>query len=494
MNWQSWFEWFWAVGKPLDVTGAGYMIFVSIAFSGSVLLSRSRSGHSLWISLLGLLLSANVCGVWVLLLIVTASMDYFIGRAFFDVNKAWQKNSLLLLSLSVNLGLLAYFKYSHFAAETLLAFNISVPDTFLSWVVPLGISFYTFRSLSYILDCYQEVIEIPEKNYLHYLAFVSFFPTLYAGPIAKARDTLIFFEKPSEASHAKHARIVWLVISGLIKKVVVADYLGSNFVDRVFDSSGQFSGLECLIAAGMYGIQLFADFSGYTDIMLAVGLLLGVELPDNFNDPFKATSLSEFWRRWHISMSSWFNDYVFQPLVFSWRRWPRIWAVSLASLITFMLSGIWHGPRWTYFLWGLLHGTGLAYEIITQKHRKKLFSILPNLANRYLSQVLLYCFLVFSFVIFRCQSLEQAANFFDSLFYQFHFELINVWIVQYQTVIWVFLMGIILHSTPSRWKKQLFGQFEKLPWFVYPLILVLAVFCVYQMKIAESLPFVYLQY
>lgn len=494
IDWQGWFEWLWAFGKPLDITGAGYLVFVSVAFTGSLLLSRLRSAHSAWISLLSLLLSAKVCGIWALLLVVTATLDYFIGRALFDTTRNWQKTALLLLSLSVNLGLLVYFKYSRFIAESLSPFNIVFSEDLLSWIVPLGISFYTFRSLSYILDCYQEVIEEPETNYWHYLAFVSFFPTLYAGPISKARETLIYFKKPLELNHTQHAQIIWLVISGLVKKVAVADYLGSNFVDRVFDSPGQFSGLECLIAAGMYGIQLYADFSGYTDIMLAVGLLLGIKLPDNFNEPYKATSLSEFWRRWHISMSSWFSDYVFQPLVFSWRKWPRIWAVGLASLITFTASGIWHGSRWTYLLWGFLHGIGLVYEVSTQKYRKKIFSYLPKWLNRSLSQILLYCFLVFSFILFRCQNLETSVTFFNSLMYQFHFELLQSWVFQYQAVIWACLLGIILHSTPTIWKQKLFQGFENLPWYLYPLIFVITVFCVYQVKMAESLPFVYLQY
>ena len=241
-------------------------------------------------------------------------------------------------------------------------------------IQPIGISYFVFKSLGYVLDVKREMIEEPEKNYANYLLYVSFFPNILAGPISKARDLLPKFKEKSVVDKKIINAAVFMIIIGLIKKIAIADYLAANMVGRVFESPQFFSGVDLFMAC--YGglIQLFFDFSGYTDIVVGLALLMGFQIKGNFNQPFKAKNITDFWRRWHISLYEWLSEYIYQPLAFIWRK-QKLLGTLMAVIITFLISGIWHGPNWVFIVWGSLHGLMICWDVLTSKYRSKLATL-----------------------------------------------------------------------------------------------------------------------
>jgi D-alanyl-lipoteichoic acid acyltransferase DltB (MBOAT superfamily) len=310
-------------------------------------------------------------GLFLLLLILNAVINFYLGKYLGKAESEGKQKLYLYLSLLFNLGILIYFKYTNFFIEVINDFtagNIQPLDI----ILPLGISFYTFKSLSYILDIYLEMME-PTNSFRDYLLFVTFFPNILSGPIDRASQFLPQVNKKYFLTRKQVAMGIMLIMLGLIKKIMIADYISLNFIDRVFDAPERFTGVENLLAVYGYALQLYCDFSGYSDIAIGLGLLLGFRLMENFNYPFKAKSISEFWRRWHISLSSWLLDYVFRPLQMGLRNWRKAGNI-IALIITFVLVGFWHGASWAFLFWGLLHGIYMAVGLLLQGPKRKLYS------------------------------------------------------------------------------------------------------------------------
>ncbi|GIV43408.1 MAG: alginate O-acetyltransferase [Bacteroidia bacterium] len=429
---------------------------------------------------------------YVIVLIFYALIDYFIGLQIYKEKKESLKKLLLYTSVLLNLSILFFFKYLGFAFQT---WNVwTGQEIFIPQIIaPLGISFWIFRSLSYVLDVYNEIIDKPTTNYFHYLLYLSYFPTILAGPIARAEPFLEQIKKNTQIDDRTMSLGYWLIITGLIKKIVLSDPLGANFVQRIFENPGFYTGLESLLAAFTYGFYLYYDFSGYTDMAIGMSLLIGIQIPQNFHEPFKAQSITEFWRRWHITLFQWFNDYVFTPLNFSLRRWGKSAAI-FSMMITFLLSGIWHGANFTFIVWGLLHGIAISYEIATQEFRKRLKNLWGNPFHTVFSIGITYTFLTFTFFFFNAPSLESTFKMFDRILNDFHIELFPKWYKEYQLVAHVLLAGIILHYLPTSWKKFFENQFLFLHWTLKIWLIVIAVILVYQFKTLGSIPFVYLQF
>jgi D-alanyl-lipoteichoic acid acyltransferase DltB (MBOAT superfamily) len=479
---------------PLFFNTVLFAALFTLLYALQLALARYNAVRLALLLLFSLYFYYKTSGWFVLLLCATAAHDWLVGLGIFHAKKQWQKDALLYLSLAVNLGLLGFFKYALFFTRTWYDLW-SMPQPELVWHValPIGISFYTFKTLSYVIDVHRETIEAPTRNYLHYLLYVSFFANILAGPITRAGEFLPQLGQRFVLTREQLGRAVFLFALGLIKKVVVADYLAANFTDRVLDSPGAFTGLENLLSLYGYAIQLYCDFSGYTDMALAVALLLGFELTGNFNEPFKATSVSNFWRRWHITLSSWFNDYVFMPLNFSWRAWGR-WGVALAALVTFLLSGLWHGAGWGFVLWGLAHGAAIGYEALAQQPRAWVAGKLPHWLYNPLSTVLTFHFLLLTYILFRTHSLADAATCAQRILNNFSGDLFARWLEQYLFPALVLLLGLAMHFAPTRFKQWLRQTFVGLPWPVQALALALVVVLVYQSRTAGLQPFIYLQF
>lgn len=346
-------------------------------------------------------------------------VNYLIG---IEIEKAERKNRRLLflnLSLFANLGILIFFKYWSFLVRNLfdllglLNYKSTVNIPFSEILLPLGLSYYIFQTIGYILDVYRGSIHA-ERSVARFSLFTLFFPKLLVGPIERANHLLpqlkknIYFNKENIIEGAK--RIAW----GLFKKLVVADRI-AIYHDKVIATSGYQSGETILLACVLYTFQVYADFSGYTDIALGTARMFGFDLMENFKRPLLAKSVSDFWRRWHISLSSWVNDYIFNPIVLKKRDWG-IWGVFYGLLISFVVIGVWHGAAWNYILFGLLQAFAMIYEAATRKVRKRISKKINPVIYNNLSIILTFSFVTFSLIIFQSVTFTETANIIKRIF------------------------------------------------------------------------------
>ncbi|MEO1625366.1 MAG: MBOAT family O-acyltransferase [Bacteroidota bacterium] len=357
----------------------------------------NEKGHVRWRNLLTIAASYVFYSSWdwrfLGLIILSSAVDFSVGLALDKSQEERARKQLLTVSILVNLGVLGFFKYFNFFVDSfqqlLSVFSISLQSSTLDIVLPVGISFYTFQTMSYSWDVYRR--KLPAcRDPLVFFAFVSFFPQLVAGPIERAGRLLGQFERRASFGYQQAVGGLRLVLWGLFKKVVLADNFGL-LADQLFDQAGQ--GSAVWAAAFFFSIQIYADFSGYSYMAIGCARLLGIELVQNFRTPYFATSLSDYWRRWHISLSEWFRDYVYIPL--GGNRGSR-WQVARNLMLTFVLSGLWHGAQITFVLWGALHGVFLILE--------KRIPLSPPLWLRWM---LLYVLVVLLWLPFRAEDSEQ---------------------------------------------------------------------------------------
>lgn len=296
----------------------------------------------------------------VAIIFVGSTLDFFVGRMLGRTENPAARKALLLASVLYYLGVLSVFKYFNFAVDSFAQvaawLGVHVNPTHLRLVLPFGISFFTFETMSYTIDVYRREIP-PADRYLDYLLFVCFFPHLVAGPIVRPKTMLPQLAAPPFATDQSKAQGLFLIATGLMKKVIIGDTLSLNLVNRVFDNPERYSSLEVLIGVYAYAIKIYADFSGYSDVAIGSAKLFGYELPRNFDAPYTSADLQEFWRRWHISLSTWLRDYLYVTL--GGNR-GSTWATYRNLLLTMVLGGLWHGASWNFVIWGALHGGALA--------------------------------------------------------------------------------------------------------------------------------------
>ncbi len=348
------------------------------------------------------------------LLLFSSAVDYLAGLGLLRTNDPAARKALLGASLVANLGLLGFFKYYNFFADSLVQLlnrvGIEANVDVLNIVLPAGISFYTFQALSYTIDVYRGELRATEDP-IAFLAFVSFFPQLVAGPIERATSLLPQVERVRvfDLDHARDGlrQILW----GLFKKIVIADNLGRH-VDWIFRHYQELHGIELVLGTVFFAFQIYCDFSGYSDIAVGTGRLFGFKLTRNFNNPYFSRDIAEFWRRWHITLSTWFRDYVYVPLGGN-KGGTRIWIRNI--LITFTISGFWHGAEWKFIVWGLLHGLYYLPLILTGSHRKHTDTIavgrrFPSF-HEGLRMAVTFSMVLVAWVFFRAGSLEEALRF-----------------------------------------------------------------------------------
>jgi len=339
------------------------------------------------------------------LIFISSCIDYYTGRKIYLSKR---KNAWLIVSLFSNLGILGFFKYFNFFTESFVRlvnqFGFSASFSTLSIILPVGISFYTFQTLSYSIDIFKGKV-IPNKSFIEFLAFVSFFPQLVAGPIERARDLLPQFSRERTFSYNIASKGVKLIMWGFFKKLVIADN-AAGFVNFVFENSGELGFVLHWLGIVAFAFQIYCDFSGYSDIAIGLAGLLGFSLSRNFNYPYFSENISNFWKRWHISLSSWFRDYVYIPLGGN-RNGRGKWIKNI--LLTFCISGFWHGASWNFIVWGLLHGL---YYLPWNLLRNKFLIKLPV----FLSMIGTFIIVCIAWVFFRQTDLLKALNFSYSLF------------------------------------------------------------------------------
>ncbi len=443
-------------------------------------------------------------GFYFFLIIISTLIDFFVGKKIYSSITISSKKNWLILSLIANLGLLGYFKYTYFFIETInniLPIEIEKQDYLScffntlfstkldtrSIFLPIGISFYTFQTLSYSIDLYRGKIK-PIKKLIDFALYVSFFPQLIAGPIVRASQFIPQLYIKFYLSKEEFERAVWLIIVGLIKKLIISDYTSVNFVDRVFNSPLQYSGFESLMAVYGYTIQIYCDFSGYTDIAIGLALLLGFRLPINFNSPYKAKSITDFWRRWHISLSTWLRDYLYISMGGNRKRKFKTY---LFLMITMLLGGLWHGASIRFIIWGGLHGLALMLHKIWLEKKSSIIRFeMPNL----LAQIITFHFVAFCWIFFRANTFEIAFDIINQILTNFSLSKIPIIIGSYWKIFSLIILGYIFHILPKQLKKDSFHLFSNLSLFSKAIAIAFLVLIIFQIKTSEIQPFIYFQF
>ena len=453
------------------------------------LLRRQTTARLLFVTLFSYYFYYKSSGFYFFLLAVVTLSDFLIARRMARARTQGRRKAWVILSLVVNLGLLAYFKYTNFLGEAFAALwggTFAPLDIFL----PVGISFFTFQSLSYTIDVYRGQVK-PLDNLLDYAFYVSFFPQLVAGPIVRARDFLPQIRRPLLVSDEMFGRGVFLIACGLFKKAVISDYISINFVERVFDNPTLYSGVENLLGVYGYALQIYCDFSGYSDMAIGLALLLGFHFNVNFDSPYKSASVTEFWRRWHISLSSWLRDYLYISLGGNRKGKLRQY---LNLIITMFLGGLWHGASWNFVLWGMLHGVALALHKMWMQLAGRPKGWQSHGVRRFFGVLLTFHFVCFCWIFFRHAEFSDAWAMLGQIFTAFHPELLPQLLAGYKEVFLLMAIGFVLHFLPGSWEQKSAKTVTALPLAGKAALLVLLIYVVIQMKSADIQPFIYFQF
>lgn len=459
-------------------------------------LQKKMTARLVFVTLFSYFFYYKSSGVYFFLLAVVTVSDWLIGG---QIGKILDRNPenkgrarwLIALSVIIDLSLLAYFKYTNFflgSISEIIGNNFQPLDIFL----PVGISFFTFQSMSYTLDIYRGQLK-PVSSLLDYAFYVSFFPQLVAGPIVRARDFLPQIRRVPEVTSEMMSRGVYFIAIGLIKKCVISDYISLNFVDRVFDDPSLYSGIENLMAIYGYTLQIYCDFSGYSDMAIGIALLLGFHFPKNFDTPYISTSVTEFWRRWHMSFSTWIRDYIYISMGGNRKGKVRTY---INLIVTMLIGGLWHGASLNFVVWGAMHGLALACHKFFRSevlHHDKHY--LSHGIKRFLAILLTFHFICFTFIFFRNVSFDKSLLMIEQMCFNMHWELLPGIISGYTYVMILILLGYVSHFIPKAWKEQpTIAILQKGGLFAQGLLLVAVIYLVIQTKSSSIQPFIYFQF
>lgn len=425
-------------------------------------------------------------GVFVCMLAATSLIDWGLSKLMNipGRSKAFRR-ACLIFSLSISLGILAYFKYANFFLWNI---NAMVQGNFqpLDLILPVGISFYTFQSVSYMADVYKHRVE-PTKTWLEYAFFLSFFPALVAGPIVRADYFLPQIRTNRHATRQELYAGLWMIILGIIKKAVIADYI-AQYNDLIFQSPGAYSGFETLMGIIGYTMQIYCDFSGYSDMAIGLALIMGFRLAPNFNFPYKARNLTDFWRRWHISLSTWLRDYIYIPLGGNRKGTARTY---LNNFATMLIGGLWHGAAWKFVFWGAMHGAGLAVHKAAKPYLGRVADTWPV---KMISWTMTMIVVAALWVFFRADSWQDSVTVLSSVFN--NFSLAYAPAFASARMLWLILMLVIIaaHALPSDFHQKAAQWFVKSPWPVKLLIFIITVQLVIELQSEDVAPFIYFQF
>lgn len=481
-------------------------------------------------------------GWFVGLVLVSAVVDFFLSNVIYREKSQSKKKFLLVLSILFNLGMLFYFKYTDFFIEI----SNSLFDTNfnpLNLILPIGISFYTFENLSYTVDVYRGEFK-PANKFSDYLLFLAFFPKLMMGPIVRAHDFVPQINEPYVISERDFAKGFFLIISGLIKKLVISDYITLNMVDYMFDNPALHTGVENLMAVYGYAMVIYCDFSGYSEIAIGIALWLGFKIPPNFMSPYQSVNITEFWRRWHISLSTWLKDYLYIPLGgnrnFSVASFifvggflvgsfimgvelfhlSNFWAAVISAVLllifiipalitrktsgiaanfnlltTMLLGGFWHGASWNFIIWGAIHGVGLGIHKIWMLLTDKSFAAFnQSRIYKIISGILTFHFVCFAWIFFKAEDLEIAKTMIYQIFNNFDISVFGPFYDNYKGVVWMILAAMVLHLVPDNLADKVIARTKTIPMVVYILVFFLFLILYGYFKSAEQVMPIYLQF
>ena len=538
---------------PLIFTQADFWIFFAIIYFLFTLVYKKKWLRSSYLFLISLLFYYKTSGLFIGILLFSTVNDFFLGKAVYNSTSQVKKKLLVAISVIINLGTLCYFKYAYFFTDSfnfLFKTDFEVINHLAYWangfsgtdyftvdkiILPVGISFYTFQTISYSIDIYRGQLK-PLKSIIDFGFFVSFFPQLVAGPIVRAADFIPQIRKEIQITKDDFGKGVFMVLRGLIKKMIFADFIAMNFLDRVFDAPEMFSGFTNIMAMFGYSLQIYGDFSGYTDIAIGIALLMGYKLPRNFNSPYKAIHCGDFWKRWHISLSSWLKDYLYIPLggnrnssiasylimglillgimiaahsytviivilgvcislmlVSFWvKGFLKHINTNINIILTMLIGGLWHGASWKFAIWGGLNGLG----IMTYKYWRKI-SPYEN-SKHWLVTVwkigITFIFITFTRIYFRGNSMDHIDRFYKQVATNMDLQnaLIVLW--EYRAVFIMMLIGYITHWLPYSLKDKIQLHFVNSHIVIKGIVAVVVSVLCYQTYASDFQPFIYFQF
>lgn len=464
-----------------------------ILFVFFLLLYRLLRGHDrlrmIFVILFSLYFYYKSSAEYCFILLGVCVSDYVIGLLLDHSDNINVRKLLVAVNVVVNVAMLIWFKYFNLLIDTIKNITTVEFDA-LDIILPTGISFFTFRSISYIVDIYRREMS-PARNFIDYCFFLTFFPPLLAGPVVRAKDMLPQIYLRPEATSRQTSRGFALIIFGLIKKVVVADYLSGNFVDRIFDNPSLYTGFENMMGSIAFTLQLYCDFSGYSDMAIGIALLLGYEFKANFDAPFKSRNISEFWRRWHISLSTWLRDYLYIPLGGNRKGKARTY---VNNFLTMVLGGLWHGASWMYVVWGAWHGLLLAMHKALKGIIRLPEVIKKNPVVKIANIILTFVLVVIGFTFFRASSIDTVCDMTHQIVNDFHFDVAGQFVDSYLIIVLVIIFGYAVHFAPKSWNVKAIEYYHATPMVVKAIILAVVLFVVIQTRQSEIVPFIYLQY
>jgi alginate O-acetyltransferase complex protein AlgI len=468
-----------------------FLVFLPVVFLLYWLVfSKSKVSQNIFLLVVSYVFYSSWDWRFSFLLMFSTILDFYSGSIIHNTTDHIKKKMWMRLSIFINIGLLCYFKYLNFFIDSftqlLASLNFEVNTKSLEIILPIGISFYTFHGVSYVLDIYYGRIKA-DKNFVDYSLFVSFFPLLVAGPIERATHLLPQLKRKKEFNYQQAVEGCRLILWGMFKKVVVADSL-ATIVDDAFLNYTHYNGITLIITMLAFAFQVYGDFSGYTDIARGVSKLLGIELILNFNFPFFSKSIPEFWNKWHISLSSWLNDYVFTPLALNFRNYGK-WGIFFAVFLTFTIAGLWHGANWNFIVYGMLNGVYFVPYIFSKKGIRSISgkSKTTDIAFSDLPHILLTLFLFsFSLIFFRAENLSDSILYIQSIAFSNSSAFFNTnGTMGYQLLITLLSLCFLMFSEFRMKHKNYLGD-------IYYLIALLMLFYFGQFKSTAS--FIYFQF
>ena len=495
-------------GKPLFFADGFFVVFLFLfllVYTITASNPRRRMAVILFFSLWFYYKSA---GIFIFVILFSALFSFLMGLAI-GGTKNWHRRSLLLIAgIAVNVAMLAFFKYAPVykqLSEIFTTFNFGIGAI----AFPVGLSFYTFSNLSYLIDIKKKVITA-EPSIFYYLSYITFFPTVQMGPIERAGNILPQLKQNFQISREDVSEGFFLILSGAVKKMVIGDFINHQLVMNIFGSPGRYTGMENLAAVLGYSLVIYCDFSGYTDMARGFARWMGFQISLNFNFPYKAWNIGEFWRRWHISLSSWLRDYIFMPVAF--RLSPVIkneYLISnkfiradliiftIAAMVTFTICGIWHGTGINFVIWGLMHGLALSvqktWSVTTRKFRQNRTQISRKL-HRLSGIFLTFSFVSGSWVFFRMHTPEESLTVFSQITGNFCFSAFPAFFLAYYPSLMMMSFGYLLHFAPEKIRDSLRGQLQLLGWPLKVVVILTALgIIVYFQSMGSAMP-IYIQF
>jgi len=527
-----------------------FFIFIMIVFS---MLHKHQLMRSIFITAVSVFLYYKTSGLFVLLLMLSITVNFGLGKWIFRSQSDKARKWIIAFSAVFNVFFLAYFKYALFFTESfneLFHTDYEIWNQFALWgngffgdgtfettiLLPAGVSFFTFQSISYVVDIYRKEIP-PVKNYFDYAFYVTYFPHVIMGPIVRARDFIPQIYQPFQLDKSTFSASVFLILKGLAKKIILADFIAVQFIDKVVDSPEAYPGFVSILAMWGYSLQIYGDFSGYTDVAIGLSRLMGFELLPNFNSPYKANSVADFWRRWHISLGSWLRNYLYIPLggnkkgsigtyvatlvififlifitgwyelIFVYLGLMTLYIIGvlispgfkkymhrdLNLLITMIVGGLWHGSTQNFMIWGMMNGAALVFYNYWKK-----ISPYENSSwwiVHFWKIFLTFNFITFTRIWFRLKGDDQPLEMLDHIWnnFQFSFEMLWNVIWNFSEVFIVMFVGFFTHWMPQRWKDGIVSGFTLMPVPVQMVGISISILLIYQFALSFK-PFVYLEF